>query len=335
MRSFSRLGFGLLAGAAALAAFRASQRISFRGKVVLITGGSRGLGLVLARQLGAEGARLALLARDPAELQRAAEELRARGAEVVALVGDVGKSGAAEQAITATIHAFGRLDVLINNAGMIIVGPLETMNEADYESAFATHLWGPLRFMTAALPHLKRTRGRIVNISSFGGKIAVPHLAPYSASKFALAGLSDAFRAELAQVGIKVTTVFPGLLRTGSHVQALFKGQRAREFAWFTLGASTPLTSASAENAARQIIRACRYGRPELIITIQARLAVLANAVFPNLAARVATLVNRALPAAGSHGGDAVPGWQARGSFPPAAVTALPDQASDANNEVS
>src|SRR5436309_7591109 len=109
------------------------------------------------------------------------------------------------------------------------------MTVEDFEETMRVHFWGPLYATLAALPHLrKQDTGRIVNISSIGGRIAVPHLAPYSASKFALAGLSDGLRTELAREGIYVTTVFPGLMRTGSHVNAQFKGKRRAEFTWST-----------------------------------------------------------------------------------------------------
>ncbi len=187
--------------------------------------------------------------------------------------------------------------------------------------------------MNAALPALRRSRGRIVNISSIGGKIAVPHLAAYSVSKFALAGLSDAYRAELAKDGVKVTSVFPGLLRTGSHIQAMFKGRVEEEYAWFALGSATPLTSACVERAARSILRACAAGTPQLIISVQAKLAVIASALMPNLSAKLAGYVTRLLPSPGVTG-SAVRGREARGSFPPAALTTLPDSASRANNEL-
>jgi NAD(P)-dependent dehydrogenase (short-subunit alcohol dehydrogenase family) len=307
--------------------------ISFRGRVVLITGGSRGLGLVLARQLAREGAQLMLLARDRLELERAAAELREEGAAVRTFQGDVTDEETAARAVQATIDAYGRLDVLINNAGIIVVSPLENLTEEDFAEAFATHFWAPLRFMNAALPHLKRTRGRIVNISSIGGKIALPHLASYTASKFALAGLSDAYRAELAKDGISVTSVFPGLLRTGSHVHALFKGQQEREFAWFALGSATSFSSANSLRAARQILRACRHGTPQLVISVQARMAILGATLFPNLTARLAATMNRLLPAPGeTH--RAQPGLEIRAAFPPHWMTILPDRASRLNNEL-
>ena len=153
------VALGLLAGAAMLAVRRGAQRISFRGKVILITGGSRGLGLGLARRLGAEGARLVLLARDAAELARAAEELAGRGVQVTVVAADIAEASAAERAVASAVEAFGGLDVLINNAGIITVGPLDEMTFDDYERSLAIHFWGPLRLMTAALPPSKRAGG--------------------------------------------------------------------------------------------------------------------------------------------------------------------------------
>jgi NAD(P)-dependent dehydrogenase (short-subunit alcohol dehydrogenase family) len=179
------------------------------------------------------------------------------------------------------------LDVLINAAVVIQAGPVGHMTVADYEDAMATHFWGPLFTILAALPHMRRAGARrIVNISSIGGKMLVPHLLPYCASKFALTALSEGLRAELASAGIRVTTVCPGLMRTGSTYNAWFKGQSRREFAWFHVSDSIPGISIDARRAARQVIAACRRGDAELIITLPARLAVLVNAAFPATVAR-------------------------------------------------
>ncbi len=128
----------------------------------------------------------------------------------------------------------GRLDVLINCAGIIQVGPMEHMTLDDYEAAMNVHFRGPLHTMLAALPYMRRQHGgRVVNIASIGGKVPVPHLAPYAASKFALVGLSSSLHAELASSDILITTVSPGLMRTGSPINASMKGQHEAEFAWF------------------------------------------------------------------------------------------------------
>ena len=191
-------------------ALRNRRALDLQGSVVLITGGSRGLGLVLARHYADAGAKLALAARTAADLESAATELRGRGADVQTIVCDVRDADQAAQAVATTVERYGRIDVLVNNAGIIQVGPAEHMQRADYEDALATHFWGPYATMQAAIPHFKaQGGGRIVNIASIGGKIAVPHLGPYSASKHALVGLSDGLRAEYAKDNIRIRDAGP------------------------------------------------------------------------------------------------------------------------------
>src|SRR5689334_1478188 len=188
--------------------WRKMKEYDLRGKTVLVTGGSRGLGLVLAREFAANGARLAICARDAEELAQAGDDLQNRGADVMAVKCDVTNMTEVEDMMSRIRQRFGKIDVLVNNAGMIQVGPLEVMNREDFEKAMLAHFWGPLNTILAVLPEMReRGDGRIVNISSIGGKIAVPHLLPYSASKFALVGLSKGLNAELRKDGIVVTTV--------------------------------------------------------------------------------------------------------------------------------
>jgi NAD(P)-dependent dehydrogenase (short-subunit alcohol dehydrogenase family) len=220
---------------------------------------------------------------------------------------------------------------------VIQVGPLEHMTVEDFEEAMRVHFWGPLYATLAALPHLrKRETARIVNISSIGGRIAIPHLVPYSASKFALVGLSDGLRSELAKEGIYVTTVCPGLMRTGSHVNARFKGKREEEFAWFAVGDSLPVTSMAGRRAARRIVEACRYGEPTLILTPQAKAVAIANTVAPNLVARLLELAARLLPGPSENGDgeEARPGWQNTSRWAPSLLTRLSDEAAVENNEL-
>jgi NAD(P)-dependent dehydrogenase (short-subunit alcohol dehydrogenase family) len=335
---FSALGAGALIAAQA---WRRRTPFIFQGKSVVITGGSRGLGLVMARELADEGARLTLIARDEEELDRAVSDIRRRQpfVDVLKVVADVRRRYDAERAIAQALEHHGSIDVIINNAGIIQVGPIEHMTLADFEDAMNTHFWGPLYMIVAALPHMRRQgAGRIVNISSIGGKIAVPHLVPYSASKFALAGLSDGLRAELAADNIIVTTVCPGLMRTGSPVNALFKGRRPQEYAWFAISDSLPLASINAERAARQIINACRYGDAELIITVQAKLAVLLRAAAPELFAGAMAFTSQLLPppVPGSEGSQARPGRESESEWadPSAPLTAPTYQAAEDNNEL-
>ena len=320
--------------------WRRREPYEFAGRSVLITGGSRGLGLVMARQLADEGARLTLVARDEQELQRALDDIHARQpfAEVVPVTADIRSRYQAERAIAMAVDRYGTVDVLVNNAGIIQVGPIDHMKIADYEDAMLTHFWGPLYMILAAIPHMRRAGGgRIVNISSIGGKVSVPHLVPYSASKFALAGLSEGLRAELARHNIVVTTVFPGLMRTGSPVNAMFKGRRPQEYAWFAISDSLPLATIAPERAARQIIRACRYGDAELVITMQAKMAILAHDVAPELFADTMTLINQLLPGPATHDGDvAREGRESESEVagPSAPLTAPTYRAAERNNEM-
>jgi NAD(P)-dependent dehydrogenase (short-subunit alcohol dehydrogenase family) len=272
-------------------------RFSFRNKIALITGGSRGLGFEIARQLCVQGARVAILARDTAELARAKADLATRGGDVLPLQCDLLDAAQIQSAIAQTLARFGKIDILINNAGIIEVGPLEHMQLVDFDRAMRVHFWAPFVLITQIIPHMREIGGgRIVNISSIGGKIAIPHMAPYSASKFALTGFSDAIRAELARDKVYVTTVTPGMMGTGSQVHAKFKGDHSAEYKWFDLSSKLPFASISAERAARKIIVACRKGRPALVMPWSASFIIAANALFPNLTGYVMKLITRFLP---------------------------------------
>ena len=288
MKKQNRSLIWLGAGAGALLALRAILKkinaYSFQGKVVVITGGSRGLGLAIARILAREGARLAICSRTVQQLKTASEELTSLGAEVQAVPCDLTDRKQAEAFIQSVKNHYGQIDVLINNAGIIQAGPLEAMTVEDFEKAMKTHFWAPLYTMLSVIPEMKaRGKGRIVNIASVGGKVSVPHIVPYSASKFALVGLSRGFGHELKKDGIKVTTINPGLTRSGSNVNVLVKGQAEKEYAWFTTMGNSLLTSSSVENTARQVVEACRNGETEVLTNLPARLLTLANDLFPEL----------------------------------------------------
>ena len=332
-------GLGVIAGlsAGALYTIRERRRISFKGKTVLISGASRGLGLELARLFAAEGANLVLLARDEKTLDQAAEELTRYPVDIATVACDVTDPVQVRDAI-GWIFAQGReVDILVNNAGVIQVGPMEHMELHDYQHAMAVHFWGPLYLINSIVPHMKtRGQGRIVNIASIGGKVAVPHLLPYAASKFALVGLSEGMRTELIKDGIYVTTVCPGLMRTGSHLHARFKGQHAKEYALFAIANASSLLSTSSQAAAREIVEACRYGRAELTVTPQARLLRLASAVFPTLAAETLGWFNRVLPSPDKKmsPNQAKEGWQTRSFFSSSLLTRAADRAAARNNEL-
>lgn len=323
------VGIGLLA----LNTLRRS-RYTLRGKTVAISGGSRGLGLELAREFCRQGARVAICARDADELEEAERDLGSRCSEVVATVCDVTSQSQVQQFVRDVVRRFGGIDVLVNNAGVIQAGPLETMTEDDFEEAMRVHFWGPLYLVLAALPFLRRRdAARIVNIASIGGKIAIPHLVPYCASKFALVGLSEGLRAELAKDRIAVTTVCPGLMRTGSPRHAQFKGKHREEHAWFTIADSLPLLSMSSRRAAMRIVNACRGGKAEVVLSLPAQLATKMQSLLPGATALVAAWANRWLPAPGGIGRASRPGYASQSRWAPSWITTLSDRAAERNNE--
>jgi NAD(P)-dependent dehydrogenase (short-subunit alcohol dehydrogenase family) len=293
------LGLGLCA-CVALTGWVAlrKRRDRLKGQVVLITGGSRGLGLALARKFADRQCRLALCARDAAELERARVDLTASGAEVLAVPCDVSDVEAVGALIETVRLHYGRIDIVVNNAGEIQVAPLENLTTGDFERAMAVMFWGAVHTTLAALPVMRDQNnvGRIVNITSIGGKISVPHLLPYSCAKAAAAAFSEGLRNETRHLGIRVTTVVPGLMRTGSHVNALFRGKQEEESRWFGVAASLPLLTISAESAASQVVRAVCRDRGETVLGLPAILVAKANGLFPNVVSDILAAANRILP---------------------------------------
>jgi short-subunit dehydrogenase len=280
------------------------------GEVAVVTGASRGLGLLLARELAGHGCPLVICARDGAELERAAGDLRASGADVTTVACDVTEEAAPRLLVDTAVERYGRLDILVSNAGIIQVGPVQAAQGSHYQVALDTMALAPARLaLTALLVMRRQEHGRIITIASIGGKVSVPHLLPYCTAKFAAVGFSEGLRAELGRGPVTVTTVVPGLMRTGSHLQARFTGQAGKEYTWFALGASLPLVSMDAERAARQIIAAVRQRRAEIILTPAGQLASRAAGLAPGLTSGLLHLVQRlALPAPGSQGRTAATG---------------------------
>jgi NAD(P)-dependent dehydrogenase (short-subunit alcohol dehydrogenase family) len=328
-------GLGLFL--AARAALRRWREYDLQDQVALITGGSRGLGLVIARHLLRQGAHVAICARDEAELERARHDLNRDYGRVLTVPCDVTNREQVHAMVQGILRRFGRIDVLINNAGSIQVGPVELMTLDDYEAAMKVHFWGPLYTTLAVLPGMRqRRRGRIVNIASIGGKISMPHLLPYNASKFALVGFSEGLRAELAKDGVVVTTVCPGLMRTGSPRNALFKGQHRAEYAWFSISDALPIVSQGVERAARQIIRACKRGEAEVVLSLPAKLATTAHALFPGCTADILGMANTLLlPGTGGIGTAQLPGKYSASQLSPSFLTTLSDRAAQRNNEMA
>jgi NAD(P)-dependent dehydrogenase (short-subunit alcohol dehydrogenase family) len=310
----------------------ARARFSFEDKVVMVTGGSRGLGLVLARELARQGADVAICARDPDELERAGHDIAQFGNAPYLAECDVRDADDVAEAVADIEAGCGPIDVLVNNAGTICAAPLLSMTREDFEEALNMSFWHAYNTVEAVLPGMReRGAGRIVNISSIGGKVSVPHLVPYCVGKFALVGYSHGLCAELASEGITVTTVCPGLMRTGSPRNAFFKGQAEKEFALFKLSDSLPFLTISAERAAHDILEACRRGDAEIVLSLPAKCAVTLQALCPETMATLMQWTARFLP--GPHG--ATEPIQGKEFDEFSLFTVLTDQAAQRNNEIA
>src|SRR4051794_20253053 len=271
---------------------------SMSGKTVVITGGSRGLGLLMGGEFARAGARVVLAARDADELERAKQMLLDKGAltseaDVLLVPCDLKVPSECQKLIERATAHFGRVDVLINNASTIHVGPIEQQPLEAYRDAMDIDYFAMVQTIQTVLPQmLDRKHGSIVNICSIGGKIPVPHLAPYVGSKFAAVGFSETLNAEMRSKGIRVTTVCPGLMRTGSFPNAIVVGQREKEYRWFSLAAATPGVAQSAVRAARKIFVATCEGRGEVAVGWDAFLAARLYGLAPDSVQYLAQLAN-------------------------------------------
>lgn len=322
---------------ASVAAVRAATRLHRRrmdGRAVFITGGSRGLGLALAMEYTLRGARVAICARDPDTLESAARRVRARGGEALALQCDIRDRSSLAHALVEAYESFGRLDVLVNNAGTIQVGPAQTLTREDFEDSLQTHFWAMYDAVQAAVPLMERGGGgHIVNVTSIGAKVSVPHLLAYCVGKFAAVGYSEGLGPALAGKNIVVTTVVPGLMRTGSPRNAWFKGQHRKEYAWFSISDALPLLSISAHTAARAIVDASLAGTPEIVLSMQAKLLCVLEGIAPNLMLRALTFADALLPRSGGIQEQKARGFESRSAITESPLTALNRKAERAYNQ--
>lgn len=325
----------MLAGAAivlAVSRLLPSRRID--GQAVFITGGSRGLGLALALEYARRGANVAICARDEQALQKAVDRVRACGVDAMAISCDVRDASAVREALARAYQAFGRLDILVNNAGTIQVGPMESMTRGDFEDSLRTHFWAMYDTVESALPIFEgQGRGRIVNITSIGGKVSVPHLLAYCVGKFAAVGYSEGLRAALRRKNIIVTTVVPGLMRTGSPRNAWFKGQHRKEYAWFLLSDALPIFSIAASSAARTIVDGSLRGAPEVILSPQAKALIRLHGLVPNLTLRVLQIADALLPRPGGIEKEAARGIESTSGITESPLTALSKKAEREYNQ--
>jgi NAD(P)-dependent dehydrogenase (short-subunit alcohol dehydrogenase family) len=268
-----------------------------QGKVAVVCGGSRGLGRAVALELARRGASVATCARSAGDLARIRSELFAEGVPAVAEICDLRNEGETREFLDLVTTTLGAIDILVTNAATINVGPVETQTTSDFHDALTSTFDTALNPTLAVLPSMqRRRRGTIAFVTSIGGKIGVPHLAPYSAAKFATVGFANALRAEIAKDGVHVLTIVPGLMRTGSHLRATFQGDPEKELAWFGASATTPGISIDADVAARRIVRAILRGDDEIVFTLPARIASRTHDLLPALWSFAMSIVGRLLP---------------------------------------
>jgi len=331
---------GLGAVAAVRFVVRQRRRIRLRGKNALVTGGSRGLGLEIARRLVERGVNVAIVARSVAELERAVDLLREHalsdpetaGVRVIGVPCDLEYASGIDSMIRTVRARLGPIDLLVNNAGAIQVGPLDAMTLEDFQRSMKLHCFAALRTSLAVRADMHaRGGGRIANVASFGGVVSVPHLLPYSAGKFALVGVSQGLHAELAKEGIAVSMITPGLMRTGSPRNASFKGDHRKEYAWFSIADSLPLLSMPSRRAARRIVRALEFGDGYVVIGLPAKLGAILNAVAPDLTSRLLGFVNKLLPTGTDR--TTYTGAESQSALSPSTLTVLTDRAEAENNQ--
>jgi NAD(P)-dependent dehydrogenase (short-subunit alcohol dehydrogenase family) len=269
-----------------------------KGKVILVSGGTRGLGLSLARILARKKAVVAVCGRGITGMEQVSEEITSSGGRFMYLQCDITDSLQVGRMFDEIERKLGNVSAVINNAGIMAVGPVETMTREDYEAAMKVHFWGPLNIINRALPAMRRNKsGRIVNIISVGGLISFPHMLPYNSSKFALSGFSEGLTAELSGYNIRVTSVYPGFMSTGSTVKAEMRGDQEREYAWFSRPANIRGIAMSPIKASKRIILAMQGGEKTITLSFYAKIAKVVRALFPALMITMFGFVNRLLPA--------------------------------------
>lgn len=258
--------------------------MTFTDRVIVITGASDGIGAELARQLSPERPRLVLAARSMERLEAVAADCRARGAQALAVATDVTDEAQNRALIDRAVGTFGRLDVLINNAGVSMHAWFEdTTDFSTYERLLRVNFLSCVALTRFALPHLKQARGLIVGVSSMAGKTGVPARTAYCASKFALGGFFEALRIELAGSGVGVTMLFPGVVATAIRRHGLNADGTTAGVSGLSEEDAMPV-----EECARQMIGAMRSRRRELVMTGRGRIGLWLKLLAPQVVDRMA-----------------------------------------------
>lgn len=256
----------------------------FKDNVAVVTGASSGIGRQLALQLADQGARLSLAARRIGRLATVAEQCRQRGGAALAVPTDVGQQEQCERLIHHTIEAYGRLDTLINNAGITMWSRFEDMQSLEpFESVMRTNYFGSVYCTYCALPYLKRSQGRIVAIASLAGKSGIPTRSGYAASKHAMVGFFDSLRIEIAEHGITVTVIYPDYVASETHERAF--GPDGEPLGESPIQEGAVMTAAT---CAGLVIKAAARRERQAILTRRGRILLWVKLIAPGLVDRMA-----------------------------------------------
>jgi short-subunit dehydrogenase len=255
-----------------------------KDKVIAITGASKGIGAELARKFAARGARLVLAARSEAELERVAADCRHVGASVVIVKADVTKEVDCQAIISGAVVAFGRLDVLVNNAGASMWARFEDIDDMSIlKRLMDVNYMGAVYCTKHALPHLRDTKGLLVGISSLAGRTGVPTRTGYSAAKHAMTGFFDSLRIELDGSGVDVTMIYPGFVATGIRENAT--GPDGKPIMVSPVKEGEVM---SVEDCARRIVTAMERREREVVMTARGKIGLFLKLFAPSLIDRMA-----------------------------------------------
>ncbi len=258
--------------------------MNWKEQVVVITGASTGIGEEMAYRMAAGGAHLVLTARREAELERVAAKVRTLGGKAIAVSADVGKAADCKRVMEAAVAEFGRIDTLINNAGMTMWAKFSDIIDAEVlERIMQVNYMGAVYCTQYALPHLRQSKGRIVGISSLTGLTGVPTRSGYAASKHAMRGFFDSLRIELADEGVSVTMIYPGFVATGIRENATGADGKAAKID--PVGADQAM---SIEECVNQIMPVIAGRKRELIMTWRARFGQWLKLVAPGMVDKIA-----------------------------------------------
>ncbi len=292
-----------LAGLSAAALARRRRRLDLEGRVAIVTGGARGLGLAITRTLVQQGCRVAICGRDEKVIARCVDEYRSRGFTILGQACDVSNPDQVKAFLELVLDSYGEVDILVNNAAQCYVGPASELDALDMQLALQNIFWGQFHWTMAVLPRMRARRfGRIVNITSLGGKLPIPHQAAYVAAKHAATGWSETLAAELEHEGIVVSTITPPPLRNGAPLHAHYNGSREREFTWFASALTSPLSATSADRVAGVVVEAIARGQHERAVSPLSWLVARAHGLAPNLVGTGLRWIARRMPPAGEPG---------------------------------